>query len=398
MTSKLYYEDSELSEAIVSIIASGEDEKGTYAVLDQTCFYPEGGGQPSDTGYIGEVRVLDVQSVEDEIRHYTADPLPEGSFKAEIDWNRRWDHMQQHAGQHVLSAVLDDYHQLKTASFHLGEERVSIDLNAPQISKSQLQQAERAANDVIRKHLPISTEWVSESQAQTMELRKPPAVTGDIRLVKIDGVDLNACGGTHPKNTADIGMIKIIGTEKAKGGTRLYFLCGNRAMDHFDLLLDQTNVLVQKLNAPLTDLPTAADALLHEKAEQDKEMKELRTKLLEAEAQMIQPENGTGFIQQVFSGRPVKEVQQLARLTIANHPSAVLLFLITEDDSIRFVCAKGEEAEGNMKDVLQELLQLTDGKGGGNAQSAQGGGKTVHAPDLFFQTFQSSLKNIQGIL
>nr|WP_316046925.1 DHHA1 domain-containing protein [Planococcus glaciei] len=112
-------------------------------------------------------------------------------------------------------------------------------------------------------------------------------------------------------------------------------------------------------------------------------MKELRTKLLEAEAQMIQPESGSGIIQQVFSGRPVKEVQQLARLTIANHPAAALLFLITEDESIRFVCAKGEEAEGNMKNVLQELLQLTDGKGGGNAQLAQGGGKTVHAPDVF---------------
>lgn len=398
MTSRLYYEDSELSQAMVNIVASGEDENGTYAVLDQTCFYPEGGGQPSDIGYIGEVRVVDVQSVEDEIRHYTADPLPTGSFKAEIDWNRRWDHMQQHAGQHVLSAVLDDHHHLKTASFHLGQERVSIDLNATQISNIQLQQAERAANEIIRKHLPISTQWVSDVEAQTMALRKPPAVTGEIRLVKIDGVDLNACGGTHPKNTADIGMIKIIGTEKAKGGTRVYFLCGNRAMDHFNLLLDQTNELVQKLNAPLADLPTAADALLREKAEQDKEMKELRTKLLEAEAQMIQPESGTGIIHQVFSGRPVKEVQQLARLTVAQHPEAVLLFMIIEDESIRFVCAKGEQAEGNMKTVLQELLQLTDGKGGGNAQLAQGGGKTEHTPDVFFQTFQSSLKNIEGIL
>ncbi|MDN7226626.1 DHHA1 domain-containing protein [Planococcus sp. N064] len=398
MTSRLYYEDSELSQAMVNIVASGEDENGTYAVLDQTCFYPEGGGQPSDTGYIGEVRVVDVQSVKDEIRHYTADPLPTGSFKAEIEWKRRWDHMQQHAGQHVLSAVLDDHHHLKTASFHLGEERVSIDLNATQISNIQLQQAERAANEIIRKHLPISTQWVSDVEAQTMALRKPPAVSGEIRLVKIDGVDLNACGGTHPKNTADIGMIKIIGTEKAKGGTRVYFLCGNRAMDHFNLLLDQTNELVQKLNAPLADLPTAADALLREKAEQDKEMKELRTKLLEAEAQMIQPESGSGIIQQVFSGRPVKEVQQLARLAVAQHPEAVLLFLIAEDESIRFVCAKGEEAEGNMKTVLQELLQLTDGKGGGNAELAQGGGKTVHAPDVFFQTFQSSLKNIEGIL
>lgn len=169
-------------------------------------------------------------------------------------------------------------------------------------------------------------------------------------------------------------------------------------MDYFSLLVGKTDELVKKLNAPIPELPAAADALLREKAETDKEMKELRTKLLEAEAQMIQPESGTGFIQKLFSHRPVKEVQQLARLAIANHPSAVLLFLVEEGDSIRFVCAKGASAEGDVKNVLKELLQLSDGKGGGNDQFVQGGGKTGHTPEEFFRTFQSSLKNIQGIL
>jgi alanyl-tRNA synthetase len=398
MTTKLYYEDSELKQAHIQIVGSGKDEKGVYAILDQTCFYPEGGGQPADIGRIGGVQVLDVQTVGGEIRHYTDALLPEESFSAQIDWARRWDHMQQHAGQHVLSAVLDDRHQSKTVSFHLGEERVSIDLDVPQISKEQLEEAEAAANEIIRKHLPISTEWVSAEQAGRMALRKQPVVTGDIRLVKIEGVDLNACGGTHPKNTADIGMIKIIGTEKAKGGVRVYFLCGNRAIEYFQLLIEKTDELVQKLNAPVLELPSAAGALLQEKVEREKEMKDLRTKLLEAEARTIYPDIGTGLIERIFYNRPVKEVQQLARLAVADHPAAVLLFLIGEGDSIRFVCAKGEEAEGDMRNVLKELLLLTDGKGGGNAGFVQGGGKTEHPPEAFFRAFQLSMKNIRGIL
>ncbi|MGK7376588.1 alanyl-tRNA editing protein [Planococcus sp. 1R117A] len=398
MTSKLYYEDSELAKASVTVTQTGEDAKGIFVILDQTCFYPEGGGQPGDTGTIGDANVLDVQTVDGEIRHYTDSKLTEGTFPAELDWKRRWDHMQQHAGQHVLSAVFDDGHDMKTSSFHLGEERVSIDLDTPQVSKEQLLEAETAANEVIRQHLPISTEWVSDEQAKNLELRKTPAVTGEIRLVKIEGVDLNACGGTHPKNTADIAMIKIIGTEKAKGGTRVYFLCGNRAMDYFRQLVETTDELVQQLNAPVQELPEAAALLLKEKVGNEKVLKELRTQLLEAEAAAIQPEDDTGLIQQVFHNRPVKEVQQLARLAIAKQPSAVLLFLIAEEENIRFVCAKGEEAEGDMRNVLKELLLLTDGKGGGNAQFVQGGGKTEHSPEMFFRAFQLSLKNIQGIL
>lgn len=395
MTLKMYYGDPEIAQATVEVIGSGQDEKGQYILTNQTIFYPEGGGQPADTGSIGGAAVLDVQSSQEEIRHYTDMPLSNGEYPAQLDWNKRFDHMQQHAGQHVLSAVFADRHNLHTTSFHLGEERVSIDLDAAEIPQEVLAAAEAAANDVIRRHLPITTEWVTEEQAKSMPLRKPPAVKGDIRLVKIDGVDLNACGGTHPKNTSDIGLIKIITAEKAKGGTRVYFLCGGRAFGHFKLLIETTDELVRQLNSPLKDLPGAADALLEEKAAIEKELKDTRSKLLEAESFGIQSAANTATAERIFYNRPVKELQQLARMVAAREKHSYILLLSAEGKGVRFVCAKGEEAQGDMREVLGELLALTDGKGGGNPGFVQGGGNSECENEQFICTFQKAVKKFR---
>ncbi|MBD8013194.1 alanyl-tRNA editing protein [Planococcus wigleyi] len=391
MTMKLYYQDSEISEAMVEVIKTGKDQAGFYAVLDQSCFYPEGGGQPADTGNIGSANVLDVQTVEGEIRHYTDVELPKERFAAKLDWQKRWDHMQQHAGQHLLSALFEDEYGLKTQSFHLGQERVSIDLDLDTVTKEQLLEVEDMANKTISRRLVISTKWVSPAEAEELKLRKPPAVEGDIRLVGIDGIDLNACGGTHPKNTSDIGLLKIISTEKAKGGTRVYFLCGNRALTYFNFLMDTTDKLVVQLNAPASELSEAAGALLAEKATADKTIKTLQEQLLNLEAEAILPDNGV--VEKLFEDRPIKELQQLARYVISRHHAATVLFISRSGDDVRFVCAKGEQAPGDMREVLKQLLALTDGKGGGNPQFAQGGGKTAEAPERFQEIFRTMVKN-----
>ncbi|ANU22315.1 alanyl-tRNA editing protein [Planococcus donghaensis] len=392
MTTKLYYQDSEISSAVVQVIDNGKDETGYYAILDQSFFYPEGGGQPADTGEIGPAKVLDVQSNNGEIRHYTDMEVPKERFSAQLDRQRRRDHMQQHAGQHLLSALFEDTLGLKTQSFHLGKERVTIDLDLDTATKEQLLDIEKRANELIGQALPISTNWVSSEKAQTLNLRKPPAVEGDIRLVEIEGIDLNACGGTHPKSTAEIGLLKIISTEKNKGGMRVYFLCGDRALQYFDFLLETTDQLVVQLNAPAVELKQATDTLLADKATMSKTIKNLQEQLLNLEAKTIIPENH--LIQEVFENRSIKELQQLARLVIGQHPSAIALFISSTDGDTRFVCAKGEDAPGDMREVLKQLLALTDGKGGGNVQFAQGGGKTTKSPATFLSTFQTALKKI----
>ncbi|MBT2569304.1 DHHA1 domain-containing protein [Planococcus sp. ISL-110] len=393
MTMKLYYKDSEISKASVQVLSSAKDGAGYYAVLDQSCFYPECGGQPADTGRIGPAKVVDVQTVEGEIRHYTDIQLPKESFSAEVDWQRRWDHMQQHAGQHLLSALFEDSYGLKTQSFHLGQERVSIDLDLDTATNKQLKSVEKMANQLIRQRLAISARWVTNDEANMLALRKPPTVEGDIRLVEIDGIDLNACGGTHPRNTADIGLLKIISTEKAKGGMRVYFLCGTRALNYFNFLMETTDKLVVQLNAPTAELPEAAKALLVEKAAADKTIKNLQEQVLSLEAETILPIDG--IVERVFEGRPVKELQQLARLVTGKHTSATLLFINAAEGDMRLVCAKGEQATGDMREVLKQLLALTEGKGGGNAQFAQGGGRTAKAPEAFQNVFRETLKNFK---
>ncbi len=392
MTTKLYYQDAELSSANVHVIHSEKDETGYYVILDQSFFYPEGGGQPADTGKIGSAKVIDVQTVDGEIRHYTDSKLPSESFSAQLDWHRRHDHMQQHAGQHLLSALLEDLLGLKTQSFHLGKERVSIDLDLDTVTSSQLREIEKKANALIAEGLEISTSWINAETAKTVKLRKPPVVEGDIRLVKIDGIDLNACGGTHPKNTTEIGLLKIISTEKNKDGLRVYFLCGNRALDYFNFLLETTNQLVVQLNAPIAELTQAAQVLLNDKTAASKTIKNLQDHTISLEAQSILPINN--MVEKIFEDRPIKELQQLARLVTSHHPSVKMLLMSTSKDDIRFVCAKGEQVAGDMRNVLKHLLTLTEGKGGGNIHLAQGGGKTTCTPAAFSAAFHKALTNL----
>lgn len=381
MTEKLYDQDAEMQSAYVTVVRQGIDGKGAYAVLDKTIFYPEGGGQPADTGFLDETEVTDVQTAEGEIRHYIRGALKDGEVLAEINWPRRWDHMQQHAGQHLLSAVFEDEFGMKTVSFHLGEERSSIDLETADVSAEVLGEAERLANLLIRQALPITTEWVSKEEAATRELRKAPVVTGDVRLVTIDGVDVNPCGGTHPSNSSYIGLLKIVGAEKAKGGVRIYFLCGERADAYFDELHKTAGTLTRLLNAPVPDLAEAAAALLQEKVEKDKELGQLQKNMLELEAQALQPDGP--FLFRNFGDRPFKEVQLLAKKAAGLHPENYVLFVTEEDGRIRFAIGKGEQAAGDVREVLKVLLELTDGKGGGSAEFAQGAGISLPIEKIF---------------
>lgn len=370
MTEKIFYADATVQTATARVIATGKDDNGHYAILDRSCFYPEGGGQPADTGVIGETEVTDVQNVCGEIRHYTVHEMAKGEYNTGVDWLRRFDHMQQHTGQHLLSAVFEDSLGMVTKSFHLGAERVSIDLDVQTISAAQLREVERQVNHLIAQHLPIETQWVTQERASGLALRKPPAVEGDVRLVSIAGIDLNACGGTHLGNTAQLGLVKIIRTEGAKKATRVYFLCGDRALNHFELLQSVTDQLTRSLNVPVGELPQAAAAVLSDRRDKEKQLKNVALQLLEAEAESIQPQGN--ILTKEFSGRPFKDVQRLAKLVAGKHDSLYLLFLLREDSQMRFVCAKGKSASGNMVQVLEGVISGNDGKVGGNADLAQG--------------------------
>lgn len=302
--------------------------------------------------------------------------------------------MQQHAGQHLLSAAFDDLLGMKTVSFHLGAERASIDLDVENLSDADRREAEEHVKKVIRRHLPIGVTWKEKEAALKMDLRKPPAVEGPIRIVSIEGVDINACGGTHPENTADVELVKIIGTEKVKAGMRVYFLCGDRAFVHFQLLSETAGTLVQQLNAPVTQLAEAAAALIQDKLKLEKETKNMSSRMLELEAANLSPSGKEGVIHAVFQNRPLKELQQLAKTAVESHPAAVLMLLSVEEDGTKFVCAKGSQAEGELKSLLPLLLNELGGKGGGNDRLIQGGGKGASSPEALFRIFSTWIEKL----
>ena len=392
MTEKIYYRDAYTQTARVAVIATGTDEKGDYAVLDQSCFYPEGGGQPADIGTIGDVGITDVQTVDGEIRHYTAGTLKKGNYTAAIDWSRRLDHMQQHTGQHLLSAVFDDEFGMATKSFHLGVERVTIDLDVRSIQPDQLKRVEQQVNNFIRRKISIETEWVTQEQAAGMKLRKKPAVEGDIRLVKIGDIDLNACGGTHLANTAELGLVKIIRTEKSKNYTRVYFLCGDRAMLHFNLLQSVTDQLTRSLNAPVAELPDAAAALLADRKEKEKQLKKLNLRLLEYEADSMLPENN--ILIKIFEERTIKEVQQLAQLKTQKHDDLYILFIIRDDGNLHFVCAKSKNVPGDMKLILPRITGGSEEGIRGTENLAQASVSLNNEPGIYVNAFQDIMKEI----
>ena len=231
-TEKLYYQNQSMRAFRSKLKRMDQDEKGRiYAVLEKTAFYPTGGGQPHDTGTINGVYVYDVEEAEGEIRHFIEERLEvDSECVGELDWERRFDHMQQHAGQHILSAAFEQVCGYQTVSFHLGKETCTIDLHTGALREEVAFQAEQLANQLILENRPIEAKWVTQEELSQYSLRKDLSVSENIRLVIIPDFDYNGCGGTHPESTGKVSSIKILHWEKQKGHARLHFVCGNRVM------------------------------------------------------------------------------------------------------------------------------------------------------------------------
>jgi len=225
MTERLYYTDSALHTFAARVVERRDTERGPAVRLDRTAFYPTSGGQPYDTGTLGDVRVVDVWDDEtDAVWHLLERSLDAEEVEGRIDWERRFDHMQQHTGQHLLSAAFVRLRDAATVSFHLGTDDSSIDLDVRQLSWEDAFRVEADVNRVIWEDRPVEVHFVAEDEIAGVPLRKPPKVTGTIRVVWIRDVDASACGGTHVPRTGAVGLVKIVRLERYKGGTRVGFL------------------------------------------------------------------------------------------------------------------------------------------------------------------------------
>lgn len=389
---KLFYEDPYLRSFKTELLKQETDEqKRVYAVLKETAFYPTGGGQPHDLGTLNGIKVLDVEEADGEIRHYLESELDDSSLEVsgEIEWDRRFDHMQQHAGQHILSAAFEELFGYKTVSFHLGKELLTIDLDVSELPEQHAAEAERLANSIILENRPIDTRWVTAEEAGRLPLRKQLSVNGDIRLVIIPEYDYNGCGGTHPTSTGQVAGIKILDWERQKKKIRVQFVCGSRVLKQLQQKQRVTKELSQLLNAPEQDLPLAGKRLIENTKDLEKELEAARDALLDYEAKGLascspEAENGK-LISEIYWGRSIQEMQKLARLIASQAEDAVVILINEAQDKLQFVCARGELPKVNMKDLSSELLKAINGKGGGNAQFAQGGGEKLMSGEKLLQ-------------
>lgn len=377
---KLYYRDPYIKSFSANVIKQEQDSSGEwYIVLDETAFYPTGGGQPHDKGTIDDVKVIDVEEIDGEIRHYLEAPLSNASQKIHgvLDWQRRFDHMQQHAGQHILSAAFEELFGLHTLSFHLGTEMLTIDLETEELTEEQAQQAEERANQIILENRLIEPKWVTPQEVREYPLRKQLSVTEDIRLVIIPDFDYNGCGGTHPHATGQVAAIKILDWERQKKKIRVQFVCGTRVLAQLGQKQKVIKGLSPLLNAPEVELVTSAQKLLQSAKEKDKALEELRDALLNFEVEALIQSSQNKIISTLFQNRSILELQKLGRLLVAKAPETIAILVSENESKIQLVCARGELATGNMKGIAAELLPLINGKGGGNDSFAQGGGEAT---------------------
>jgi len=369
MTQKLYYEQPTLKEWTTSIVDIQEIDGLYHVKLEDSAFYPESGGQPSDFGTIDGIECIECIDHDTEVIHVLKEKPKNETVKCVIDWNRRLDHMQHHSGQHLLSAAIIELYDIQTISFHLGKDTVTIDLDTPSLSSNQLIEIELAVYQKIMQNNEIKTYFVKKDQLHSLNLRKLPKVNDeDIRIVEITNIDVSACCGTHVKQTGEIGLLKLMKTEKVRQSTRLHFKCGNRALEEFQ----KTNQIVSNINLLFNtnsdQLKDKIEQTIFELKEAQKEIDRLKAMIFESISHECLVNAKNGMIFQTFTEEDMKDLQLLAKIINSKQPS-IIIFTSLKDN--RLLLLNQTDTDLHCGNTLKNILSQIDGKGGGSAQQAQ---------------------------
>lgn len=377
---RLYYADAYLREFDARVIERLAWDGRPAVVLERTAFYPASGGQPNDTGTLNGVSVVDVVEREPDgaVVHILASELLEDVVHGELDWSRRFDHMQQHTGQHVLSQAFIVALGVETVGFHLGAEVSTVDLNRAPLSEDQLDAAETLANEAVFSDRPVNTRFVDQDELAMLPLRKLPQMAGPIRIVEVTGFDWSPCGGTHCRRTGEVGVIKVVRAERRGAETRVHFLCGARALADYR----RKNRLVLDLAARFSvgdwELTDAVERLSEEAHASRKQVQALQDQLLDYEAAALIAEAealvGARVVGHVYTDRTVDELRHLAQRLTAEPGVVALLGLGGIGDKAQFVFARSTDLPHDMNALLHTACQAVGGGGGGRPNFAQGGG------------------------
>lgn len=383
MTEKLYRSDPYLRAFDAGVVARTVNNKRPAVVLDRTAFYATSGGQPNDTGTLNGVPVVDV--IEDEasgdVLHVLAGQLDGDAVYGEIDWARRFDHMQQHSGQHILSQAFERVLNAPTVSFHLGADVCTIDVQCAGLSAGEAAAVEDVANGVVFAGAPVHVHEVTRAELARFPLRKQPVVEGLIRIVEMEGFDFSPCGGTHVRSAGEIGLIKIRRWEKRGDTQRVDFFCGRRALLDYRWKNDTVNALAASLSVKDRELCATVERRLTAERDTSRALEDARRRLLELEARTMIAESsadalGRRLIVRVFDDRGNEDARRLA-MALSETPATIVLLGLRSAGRAGLIFARSADLAVDMNALLKQAAPLIDGRGGGTPSLAQGGGPAI---------------------
>ena len=365
MTEKLFYQDPFCAE-FTAVVQSCRQDKGGWAVtLDRTAFYPEGGGQPADHGTLGGAQVTDAREKDGVIVHSCASPLPVGeTVSGVIDWERRFDFMQQHSGEHIVSGILCGLYHCDNVGFHIGRDQVTIDFNA-ELTMEDVRQVERLANRYIWEDHPVDISYPSPEELSSLSYRSKKELTGQVRIVSWPGADRCACCGTHVRSSGQVGIVKLLSCQKFREGVRIEMVSGGRALDWYTAILDQNTHVSQLLSAKATGTAEAVARL-------QKELYALRGRVAALEegdfARKAQQYAGAGDVLLVEEDMSPESVRKLCAAVLETCGGRCAVFA---GGGGAYKYALGQTG-GDLRPLVKELNAALSGRGGGKPTFAQG--------------------------
>lgn len=375
-TKRLYLESPYKVEFEAQVVEKVIWEQKPALILDQTYFYPESGGQPCDKGTINEVEVLKVLEDEARIIHLLAENISSAKVTGKIEWQTRFDHMQQHSGQHILSQSFHELLGAETLSFHLGEAISSVEMDLRKISEEEVENVERRANEIVFQDREIKCYFIPEEKIESVPLRRPPKKKGLIRVVEVSDFDFSACGGTHVRRAGEIGLIKILKLERIRNNIRFEFICGQRTLE--DYLWK--NRILRELSTRFTinegEILNTVEKLSSDLKSQKRKGKKMQEKIAQYEAQEIIQETKEKIIKELFVDKTPEEVRFLV-LNIIRKGDFVVLFGLKGEERGHLILACSENINIDMREIVPLVSPLIKGKGGGRSSLVEIAGEEI---------------------
>ena len=366
MTEKLYYENAYTKTFSATVRSCSEGKKGFEIILDRSAFYPEGGGQPGDSGCLGGVKVFDTHEKGGEVVHYCDGPLEEGScVKGCIDFDRRFDFMQQHSGEHIVSGIIHEMFGCDNVGFHMGAQTVTIDFNCP-ITAPELAQIERRANAVIWENRPFNILWPDAETLPSLPYRSKKALSGDVRIVECPGADMCACCGTHVSSAGQIGIIKLLSVHPFREGVRIEMISGIRAYDYLCRTAEQNSEISTLLSAKVDATAAAVKRLQEELASASYRLVGLENRLF---ADMAEKYAGDSDALIFEDGLNPDGVRRLADAVMSRCAGLVAIFSGDDEKGYKYALCR---RDADLRAMVRELNTALHGRGGGKPHFAQG--------------------------